>query len=94
MLKVFFFLLIKEHVHDFFGFEDISFESVATIDCRLNGLLLLSTLDDLFFDGAFGNQTVNRDRLGLPDSVSSILSLSIYGRIPIIIIEDDSIGSS
>ena len=56
MLEILLLLLIEEHVHDLLSLENISLEGVPTIDCRLNILLLLGSLDNLLFNCALGDE--------------------------------------
>ena len=56
MLEILLLLLIEEHVHDLLSLENISLEGVPTIDCRLNILLLLGSLDNLLFNCTFGDK--------------------------------------
>lgn len=48
---------------------------------------------DLLFQGASGYKSVNVDDLLLADSVSAIHGLQILHRIPIVLDEDDRVGS-
>lgn len=56
MLEILLLLLIEEHVHDLLSLENISLEGVPTIDCRLNILLLLGSLDNLLFNCTLGDK--------------------------------------
>ena len=56
MLEILLLLLIEEHVHDLLSLENISLEGVPTIDCRLNILLLLGSLDNLLFNCTLGDE--------------------------------------
>ena len=50
-------------------------------------------LDDAFVDCALSDESVNSDLSRLTQTMSTIHSLCIIGRIPIVIVEDNSIGS-
>ena len=56
MLEILLLLLIEEHVHYLLSLEHISLEGVPTIDCRLNILLLLGSLDNLLFNCTLGDE--------------------------------------
>jgi len=94
MFKVLFLLLIQKHVNYFLGFKDIGFKGIATINCGLYSLLLLCSLHDFLLNSTLGDKTENRNWLCLTNTMSTILSLCINSRVPVIIIEDNSVCSS
>ena len=72
--------------------EHIGFES-ALIYRRLHHLLLLGTLYYTFLYGAFSNESVDVHIASLPNTMRSVSSLRVHRGIPVIIIENYSIGS-
>ena len=88
------FFIIKEHVHHIFRFEDISLESISSIHCTLDCLLLLCSLHNLFFYCSLSDNSINWNLLSLTNSVCSVSCLCIHCRIPIIVIENYSICTS
>lgn len=79
---------MDEEVNYFMLFKRVS------VDRRLNALLLFGSANNLLFDTAPGNDAINGHRLGLADSVDTVLSLFIHGGVPIIIVEDDRVCSN
>lgn len=65
----------------------------VTVNCRLHILLLLGSLDNLFLDCALSDDPINCDWFSLADSMSSICSLLIHSWVPIVVIENDGVGS-
>ena len=62
--------------------------------CKFIQLTFLkSFFPDVFFDCILGYKAVNVDLLSLSNSVTAILCLRINGRVPVRVIENDSIRS-
>jgi hypothetical protein len=54
----------------------------------------LLSFKNSFLNRTLGHKFVNRNGLGLPNAVGTVLSLVVVGRIPIVIVEDDRVGPS
>jgi hypothetical protein len=84
--------LINHELNNHIFFEEIKW--CTLVYCALHSLLLLSTLYDSLLNCPFCDKLINIYISTLTNSMSSIRSLSIHCRVPIVIIEDDCIGSS
>lgn len=65
----------------------------VSVHGRLDSLFLFGSADYLLLNSPLCDNTIDGDRLGLTNSVDTILGLLIHGGIPIIIIEDHSVSS-
>lgn len=82
--------LIDHQLHYHVFLKEV--ERSSFVYSALNGLFLLGSLDNSFFDGAFGHQLINIDVSALTNSMSSVCSLGVHCGIPVVIVEDDSVS--
>ena len=61
-------------------------------DDALNLFLLQGALADTLFDGAACDEAVDGDLPGLTETMGAIHGLRVDGRVPIAVVEDDSVG--
>ena len=56
--------------------------------------LLQGLLENVLFDGVYGDQAVDVNGLGLPDPVGPILGLLVHRWVPVGVVEDHTVGTS
>jgi len=84
--------LINHQFHNHIFFEEV--ERSTLINCTLHCFFLLCSFYYTFLDSSLCDKLINIYISTLTDTMSSIGSLCVHSRVPIIIVENDSIGSS
>ena len=86
------FNVVDDHVNNITCAKTVSLE-VCSVNCGLNVFFLSSTTQNSFLDCSFGDQSINMNFLFLTYTMCSISGLRVHGRIPIVIIKNDSVSS-
>ena len=55
--------------------------------------LLQGLFENVFFDGVHADKSIDMHRLGLPDTMATILSLFVHRGVPVRVVKHDAIGT-